>query len=416
MTATKSPSRNKPSRQWRIGFKLTLFFVLLTLAPLAVITVLISTARGALLAQGTVTIQSASQATVRQLDGVLSEQREFITVVGQLPELVRYAQNQFDGAARDSAQKSLLAFSRKARDYDSVAVVNREGKILLSSAAIDVGTDIQFQPYFQEALKGASYISDPSVSVITDQPVIFYSAPVKDDSGRVLAIVRSRVRLDGLWDLVEQDDGIAGPGSFGMLLDENGILLAHSSSRDNRKETQALLLFRAVAPLPAEIEQALVKEKRFGKATESQVQVSPNPEIAVHLADPGMSTFEARSDKIGVRNQTAMVRLQNKPWRYLVAAPISTFTATADWITLFATILTLIFGLVAVVTGLVLSRTITRPIGQLAQIADRISLGELDAKIEISRSDEIGELAKSFGRMQASLRGAIDRLRSRNPS
>lgn len=62
------------------------------------------------------------------------------------------------------------------------------------------------------------------------------------------------------------------------------------------------------------------------------------------------------------------------------------------------------------------SRTIVRPIVYLTDVADRISLGDLDTKIEIRSSDEVGMLAESFNRMQESLRAAIERLRRKRSS
>jgi methyl-accepting chemotaxis protein len=55
-------------------------------------------------------------------------------------------------------------------------------------------------------------------------------------------------------------------------------------------------------------------------------------------------------------------------------------------------------------------RSITRPIAHLSQIADRISLGEMDAKIDIESHDEIGELGERFRRLQVSLKAAMDQL------
>ena len=62
------------------------------------------------------------------------------------------------------------------------------------------------------------------------------------------------------------------------------------------------------------------------------------------------------------------------------------------------------------------SRTIVQPIVYLTDVADRISLGDLDTKIEIRSSDEVGMLAESFDRMQESLRAAIERLRRKRSS
>ena len=49
-------------------------------------------------------------------------------------------------------------------------------------------------------------------------------------------------------------------------------------------------------------------------------------------------------------------------------------------------------------------------------VADRISLWDLDTKIEIHSSDEVGMLAESFHRMQESLKAAIERLRRKGSS
>ncbi|MEP7215018.1 MAG: HAMP domain-containing protein [Anaerolineaceae bacterium] len=67
----------------------------------------------------------------------------------------------------------------------------------------------------------------------------------------------------------------------------------------------------------------------------------------------------------------------------------------------------------ALALAIVVSRSITRPIGHLAQVADRMSLGELDVNIDVDGSNEVGQLAESLRRMQTSLRSAIERLRQR---
>lgn len=69
--------------------------------------------------------------------------------------------------------------------------------------------------------------------------------------------------------------------------------------------------------------------------------------------------------------------------------------------------------LLASLLAIAVSRTITRPISHLAEVADRMSLGELDVDIDVTGANEVGQLAESLRRMQASLRSAIERLRQR---
>jgi HAMP domain-containing protein len=59
------------------------------------------------------------------------------------------------------------------------------------------------------------------------------------------------------------------------------------------------------------------------------------------------------------------------------------------------------------------TRSVTVPVGQLVKVADQISLGDLDAAMEVHSRDEIGELADSMERMRVSMKAAIERLKKR---
>jgi methyl-accepting chemotaxis protein len=49
----------------------------------------------------------------------------------------------------------------------------------------------------------------------------------------------------------------------------------------------------------------------------------------------------------------------------------------------------------------------------LTKAAEQMSLGNLDLKIDVKSSDEIGLLAQALTRMQTSLRLALERLKRR---
>ena len=64
----------------------------------------------------------------------------------------------------------------------------------------------------------------------------------------------------------------------------------------------------------------------------------------------------------------------------------------------------------AVLIWIVVARRITQPIIMLTDAAEKMSLGDLSINIEIDSKDEIGALANAIGRMQTSLKLAMDRL------
>jgi HAMP domain-containing protein len=62
------------------------------------------------------------------------------------------------------------------------------------------------------------------------------------------------------------------------------------------------------------------------------------------------------------------------------------------------------------------SRSVIRPIRYLSEVADRISMGDLDTPIRIKAKGEVGLLAESIERMQTSVKAAIERFQKRKES
>jgi nitrogen fixation/metabolism regulation signal transduction histidine kinase len=59
------------------------------------------------------------------------------------------------------------------------------------------------------------------------------------------------------------------------------------------------------------------------------------------------------------------------------------------------------------------ARSVIRPIRHLSEVADKISMGELNTRIQIKEKGEVGVLAESIERMQTSVKAAIERLQKR---
>src|SRR5207245_10241775 len=104
-------------------------------------------------------------------------------------------------------------------------------------------------------MKGTPYVSDPSYSVITNKPALFFSSPVAAN-GVVVAVVRTRVNLAAIWDIVESDAGSVGVGAHSFLVDDYGIRLAVSESKGRRDQAGSLIC-KPVRPLSADTSKTL---------------------------------------------------------------------------------------------------------------------------------------------------------------
>lgn len=68
----------------------------------------------------------------------------------------------------------------------------------------------------------------------------------------------------------------------------------------------------------------------------------------------------------------------------------------------------LMAGIIALVLGVFLSRTLTRPIRELTRATHAVSEGDLSQQVPIRSNDELGELAKAFNKMSAELSRSVN--------
>ncbi len=76
----------------------------------------------------------------------------------------------------------------------------------------------------------------------------------------------------------------------------------------------------------------------------------------------------------------------------------------------------LVVLIVLMVVIYVYSRSVIQPIRTLSEVADKISMGDLDTSIKVKAKGEVGVLAESIERMQMSVKAAIERLQKRRES
>jgi methyl-accepting chemotaxis protein len=74
------------------------------------------------------------------------------------------------------------------------------------------------------------------------------------------------------------------------------------------------------------------------------------------------------------------------------------------------TVIILMAIALSTVVALVISRGVTKPLGQAVSIAERLALGDVDVAIEVTSHDETGVLLESMGKMVRSIREMVDTL------
>ena len=295
-------------------------------------------------------------------------------------------------------------------ELTSNAIANEEGQPIAGEPA-----NISNMPYFQEAMKGTTYLSNPKLTIFQDNNVValmYVSSPILDTKGQPAGVVVIRFSLASIWQIVDADQGAAGAGSYTMLVDDTdnlGIKLADSRTYQD-PATYTQYLFSIVRQVPSGIGRgAWVNSGRFpdqfdyataSSAANSALIGSLQTRATNYNSNAPYLTLnlEGSADHPNAQAAYAPINLKDS-WKYFVVVPDTTYSAAADNITTTLLIATVLAILVVILVAFFLSRLLTTPVRRIGQVLGRIGIGDFGARVPVGGQDELGRLSDSLNAM-----------------
>lgn len=235
--------------------------------------------------------------------------------------------------------------------------------------------DYSDRQYYRSILEGRNLTWETLIGKTSKKPALVLAVPIKEGD-RLVGIIAAAMTVDDI------SKNIAtwkkGQTGYAFLLDEKGNVIAHPdkiyvTSRKQLNDHPLIRIFR---------------EKRWTTVTSQFTDEKGRPSLG-------------------------HVRRNPYGWTLALQQETKEVYAAIDKVQMFA--LTLLFCTVLLVLLIAWfsARAIVTPIMKLTDAAERMSLGEMNVKIDIKSKDEIGLLAQAVGRMQTSLRLAMSRLRKK---
>ncbi len=351
--------------------------------------------------------EAALRADARTVSSVIDDWNEQrladLRLIAALPPVSRLAASSGHPAPADlQAAEDALAVAAATNHEVDFGILDEAGTFIASTNAKDLGQNVSRRDYFRSAMAGDAFVSGVSVSVITDQPSIFHSYPIRGAGGAVVGVIRSRASPAVIFRTITAASGRVGAGAQGMLVDEQGLIVASTVS-------EAWML-KPVMPLVDELRQSLEQEKRWGKH-----------ETPPALGDRTLASVLQHTDEqvfawtlSDTPYHALTMPLQKTRWTYIAALPVATFERAARQF-LYTGLVWAGAGLaLAIAIALLFSRRVAGPIRQLTEISSKIVTDDdLTQPLRVSaRGDEVGQLALTFEKLVAKLRHVLTALRN----
>ncbi|MCM8594355.1 diguanylate cyclase domain-containing protein [Accumulibacter sp.] len=225
----------------------------------------------------------------------------------------------------------------------------------------------------------------PHVAPRNDARVITLARRVDDSSGHFQGVVATDVALAGIDALLRS---LALPaGAVALIVDAHGELIATSRAPSRSVQGGGTV----ARPDDAVRDDPLIaaSQQELGRL-EAAPAGAPLPRVLA---------FEAAD---GQEVTAAAVRLHDAAgldWTVVVALPSSALPGDPGRSILQAVLLTVVAALLTLLLGLAVYSVVAADLQRLSGAARRFGSGEREADFDVARSDEIGDLARSFRAM-----------------
>jgi sigma-B regulation protein RsbU (phosphoserine phosphatase) len=271
-----------------------------------------------------------------------------------------------DVAFRAGATPILADAQKSAEDFLVIGIADLAGTLIAATEETYLGKDVSAEPSFVYG-QHIAYLGIPQLTRGRYQT--FLSGPATAPDGQLLGVIMVVLHLGSMEELLADAAGLGQTGEV-MVGTQRG-------------ETVRYLLPPLHEP---EI---------------TEVPLASTPAMA--HAIQGYKGFMHTTDYRGVEVLAAYQPVKYQGWGIVAKIDVAEAYAPVERLRLALLVLEAAILLVDLVALYVLARRFTRPIMALARMAAAVAAGNLEARVTVTSSDEIGRLGTTFNHMTEEL-------------
>lgn len=257
-------------------------------------------------------------------------------------------------------------------NFESFAVIGADGITTINTDKKTI--DVHDRAYFIEGMKGNEMVSDPVVSRGTGNVIIVNEAPIKKN-GQVVGAVIGNVPVSKISEVLSQLK--LGTTGEAYLIKQDGTLITAP-----KYEKQL-------------VDQGLVKDAD-GKVLETAVLNYKMDTFASQQITAGNSGTSTYTNYVGDKVIGSYTWIPSLRWGLIIEQNQDEVMAQVNRFVLTSIAIDLVIILAIILIVVFVTRSIARSIREMADVAGKLAVGNLNQQIEAKGKDEIGLLAKSF--------------------
>ncbi|MDY6792588.1 MAG: cache domain-containing protein [Thermodesulfobacteriota bacterium] len=345
-------------------FKIVILMLVASLLPLGVYWSITFNKTSDLCLENAETFMAQTGLGVKnQVDEWIDKNVRVLNTAARLPEMIamdRKRQEPVLKAIQKSYPWMYLVFTVDPNGFNTA---RSDGKPL---------KDYSDRQYYKGVIQGKKVSWQTLIGKTSKKPALVMAVPILK-AGRIVGVMAMASTIDDI------SKGVArwrhGRTGFAFLVDETGKVVSHQRKR------------------------YVIQQKNL----------NTHPLIQAYRKDKRAKTLQFKDER--GREVLGHVLGNQYDWVLVVRQEAQEIHEPLKGVQYFFYILLIATILVVSIIAWFFARTVVKPIMTLTDVAERMSLGELDISVDVKSKDEIGLLAQAVERMRISLNLAMSRLR-----
>jgi len=299
-----------------------------------------------------------------QVDEWIDKNVRVLKAAARLPEIVSMNRSLQEPALKAIQKEYPWMYLVFTVDLNGLNIARNDGKGLKNYS------DRQY--YKDVAIKEKALTWQTLIGKTSKKPALVLAVPIIS-GGRTIGVMAAAANINDISKSVAR--WRRGKTGYAFLVDETGKVVSH------------------------QVKQFVVQQKNL----------NGHPLVQAYRKDRKTKTLIFKDDR--GRDIMGNVRGNRYDWALVTRQDYEEISEPLKDVQQFFYILLIATIFVVSIIAWFFARTVVKPITTLTDIAERMSLGELDNKVNIKSKDEIGLLAMAIERMRISLNLAMGRLR-----
>lgn len=361
-------------KRFSLRKKMVLIFgLLITIALVIAAMLTVGIARKAVLEKVEAHLTDKATDIAEVIDGRVTSVVQFVEGLARMPFLRDNSMTLTEKA------ELLVKEAERNKKIDYFGVCDMQGN---RYDANGMSTSVRDREWFKAAAQGKNFITEPTISHITNNMQILFAVPIYDDNNSIIGILNAAVPAKLLSE--EIDDIVVGQTGECYILGLKGTVIAHKNF------------------------DMVTKQRNMIEESKNNKNLASLAEFLQHALDTDDSEL-SYYDYDDISNIASYATIKITGWTVIIKAPVREFTKAVDDLRTYIRILGVIVLSITLAVIYITVRYMLQPIQKTVTALRDIAQGEgdLTVRLPVTGNDEITDLSECFNQTIEKIGAAI---------